>query len=86
MAEALRKARPDVAVTVEDAVDPTLADVIDDYDASAFTDTYGYLMRWPLEKAVPQTLDTYTGMIRNGASAATARSTSSAWTGGTWPR
>jgi UDP-glucose 4-epimerase len=67
LAKALRKARPGVAVTVEDAVDPTLADVIDDYDASAFTDTYGYVMRWPLERAVPQTLDTYAGMIRNGA-------------------
>jgi UDP-glucose 4-epimerase len=68
LSEVLLKARPGLAVTVEDALDPALADVPDDYDSTAFADVYGYAMRWPLENAVPETLDTYAAMIRGGGS------------------
>jgi nucleoside-diphosphate-sugar epimerase len=62
--EVLREARPDLAVTVEDAFDPALADIVEDYDASAFEEAFGYRMSWPLEKAVPDALDRFAAMAR----------------------
>jgi UDP-glucose 4-epimerase len=62
LADILRLERPGLAVSVEDAVDPALVDAVEDYDATGFFDAYGYTMRWPLEKAVPDTLATYAAM------------------------
>ena len=67
LAAVLKTARPDLTVSVEDAVDPVLADVAEDYDASALFEACGYAMRWPLEKAVPDALDTYATMLRAAA-------------------
>ncbi len=64
LAAVLRKARPKLSVAVENAVDPVLADVAEDYDASALLCAYGHAMRWPLEKAIPHALDTYETMLR----------------------
>jgi UDP-glucose 4-epimerase len=58
-AEAIRAARPNLQVTVGDEVDPALAGVVEDYDASGFADDYGYTLGWPLERGVRDTLDTY---------------------------
>jgi nucleoside-diphosphate-sugar epimerase len=62
VAEVLRLVRPALEVTVADEVDPALADVAEDYDASAFSDYYGYALHWPVEKAVPDTLGAYERM------------------------
>jgi nucleoside-diphosphate-sugar epimerase len=59
----LAAARPDLEITVADEVDPVLADVVEDYDASALADACGYAMRWPLERAVPATLEHYRKML-----------------------
>jgi len=58
-AEALRLARPTLRVTVGDELDPALRDAVEDYDAAAFAGAYGYELRWPLERGVRDTLDTY---------------------------
>ncbi len=61
--DVLRRARPGLDVTIGDEIDPPLADAVEDYDAGGFEDYYGYAMRWPIEKAVPDTLDTYVRMM-----------------------
>ena len=43
-------------------VDPVLADVVEDYDASALAEACGYTMRWPLERAVPDAIEQYEQM------------------------
>ena len=58
-ADAIRQARPSLDVTVGEAFDPALVDVVEDYDASAFTNDYGYQPAWPLERGVRATLDAY---------------------------
>lgn len=59
----LSAAQPDLAVTVADGMDPVLADVVEDYDASALAEACGYTMRWPLERAVPDALGRYRDML-----------------------
>jgi UDP-glucose 4-epimerase len=59
----LKRSRPGLNVSVGDAVDPVLADVVDDYDANALEVDYGYAMGWPLERAVPEALNEYAAML-----------------------
>jgi nucleoside-diphosphate-sugar epimerase len=62
-AAALRLARPELRVTIGSEIDPALSDVVEDYDASAFSQYYDYEMAWPLERGVKTTLDTYDAML-----------------------
>jgi hypothetical protein len=63
-ADALRQARPGLVVTVGEEIDPALDGVVEDYDATGFTDRYGYRPSWPLEAGVRATLDTYDAIRR----------------------
>ncbi len=74
LAAVLKTARPEMSIAVSDAVDPVLADVAEDYDASAITGAYGYKMRWPIERAVPDALDTYAIMLQSAAAKENANS------------
>jgi nucleoside-diphosphate-sugar epimerase len=65
-AAALKQARPSLTITVGDDVDPALAGVVEDYDATGFFDQYGYRSLWPLQAGVRATLDTYDA-IRAGS-------------------
>ena len=49
-------------MTVGEESDPALADVVEDYDASAFAEDFGYRLAWPIERGVRDTLDTYDAM------------------------
>jgi UDP-glucose 4-epimerase len=68
-ADALRLARPNLQITVGDELDPALRDAVEDYAAAAFAEAYGYKLRWPIEKGVRDTLDTY-DMMRAAATPA----------------
>ena len=58
-AEAIRLARPKTSRDDRRRARPRARDTVEDYDASAFEAAYGYKLRWPLEKGVRDTLDTY---------------------------
>ena len=64
LAAVLRATRPGLSVSVEDAVDPVLADIAEDYDASELVGATGYTMRWSLERAVPNALANYSEMFK----------------------
>lgn len=66
-AKILKRARPGLDVIVGDGIDPVLSDVVEDYDPSALTTDFGYEMRWPLERAVPDALETYVSMTNSGS-------------------
>jgi nucleoside-diphosphate-sugar epimerase len=63
LATVLKSALPQLRVTLDDGVDPVLADVAEDYDATAFADAYSHSLQWPLERAIPHALDEYTAML-----------------------
>lgn len=67
LAAVLKAVRPKLSVSVEDTVDPVLADVAEDYDTSALIGAYGYAMRWPLRRSIPDALETYAAMARAAA-------------------
>jgi nucleoside-diphosphate-sugar epimerase len=62
----LRRVLPDVAVEVREGLDPALDGVVEAYDDSAFREHFGYEPRWPLERGVAATVETYSRIIAEG--------------------
>jgi nucleoside-diphosphate-sugar epimerase len=66
----LRELRPDVDVVIGDGLDPALADVVDDYDASALNRHFGYTPRWTFAAGLQATLETYERIVADDPAAA----------------
>jgi nucleoside-diphosphate-sugar epimerase len=55
----IKSERPGLHVTIDDDLDPTLEDVVDNFSANGFSADYNYDLRWPLELGIAETLATY---------------------------
>ena len=54
--------KPELQITSNPGEDPLLADTRFEFDASGFTDRFGYKPTWPLERGVELTMKTYVEM------------------------
>lgn len=59
----LRSLRPELRVEVGDEVDQALAGTVEDCDSSGFARNYQQNRKWPLEKGIADTLETYRSII-----------------------
>jgi nucleoside-diphosphate-sugar epimerase len=57
--------RPACRVSLGNELDPALKDVVEHFSAAGFSNDYGYELKWPLERGIAATLDTYDEMERH---------------------